>query len=104
MKMGSATWEIEEMQRLGRNLKIARIRRSLTQAELAEKMTCARGTVAAMEAGHGGTRIATIAAALYILGLSGKLGSFLADDPEGELIEATNGRKRARRVHDFSID
>ncbi len=41
--------EVETLRRLGQTLPLARLRRDLSQAELAERMGVARPTVAALE-------------------------------------------------------
>lgn len=65
------------LKRLGANLSLARRRRNLTQAMLAERLGTAVMTVRRMEAGHPGTALQYLARALQVFGELDKLGGLL---------------------------
>src|SRR3990167_7995321 len=59
----------EALRMLGDNIRVARVRRSLTQTELAQKCLVSRKTIAALEQGAQGTSIGTLFSILWSLGL-----------------------------------
>ena len=79
---------------LGQRVKLARLRRNLSQAEMAERAGVSRMTWVALEAGRGTTSIALLARALEILGYPERLAALLESDPLGEDLEAVHGRRR----------
>lgn len=89
----------EALARLGANIATARLRRRITQAELAERAGITRATLLAVEKGKPGTGIGAYAAALRVLGLHGGIAEVAA--PEGDLegiaLEAARLPERARR-------
>ena len=67
---GSPPAAVEEaLQRLGRNIRTARLRRRLPQTELAERMGVSRFVVADVERGKPTTGVAAYVGALWVLGL-----------------------------------
>lgn len=86
------------LQTLGRNIRTARLRRALTQAELAERIGVSRFAVANMERGKPTTGIATYLGALWALGLLDQLRTVAdpANDTEGVALERARAPKRAR--------
>ena len=97
----------EALQRLGRNIRTARLRRNLRQAELAERMGVSRFVVADVERGKPTTGVwrATWAHCGY-LGLLGDL-SKVADpdrDEEGKTLERARSPRRARGRRALSDD
>ena len=84
---------------LGRNIRTARLRRALTQAELAERIGVSRFVVADMERGKPGTGVAAYLGALWALGLLDQLHTVAdpASDTEGVALERARAPKRARR-------
>jgi transcriptional regulator with XRE-family HTH domain len=83
---------------LGRNLKIARLRRNLTILEVAEKIGTSRFAVADAEKGKPSTGVAVYAALLWAYGLIDQLAE-LADpgrDEEGAALALNSERLRAR--------
>ncbi|KMO17778.1 DNA-binding protein [Methylobacterium platani JCM 14648] len=99
-----STDERESLQRLGERVRLARLRRNLTQAELAERMGVRRLTVVSLEKARPGVTLSTLLKALTVLGYTDRLGDLLASDPIGEGMEMAIGRKRAGRgagVADF---
>ena len=87
------------LQSLGRNIRTARLRRALTQAELAERIGVSRFVVADMERGKPGTGVAAYLGALWALGLLDQLYAVAdpASDTEGVALERARAPKRARR-------
>lgn len=88
--------ELETLRVLGERVRLARLRRNLTQAELADRMGVRRLTVVSLEQGRPGVTLATTLKALTVLGYTERLGDLLASDPIGEDMEIATGRKRAR--------
>ena len=97
---------VAALERLGANLRIARLRRRLTQAELAERIGVSRFVVADAERGKATTGVAAYVGALWALGLADQLRS-VADpslDAEGVALEIARGGKRARRRQGLNDD
>ena len=95
----------DAIERLGRHIRTARIRRKLPQAELARKIGISRFVVADIENGKPSTAIAAYVGALWAMGLVGDMAA-LADpdrDEEGKTLERARSPKtagRARAVDD----
>jgi len=90
-----STEEIESLQRLGTRVRLARLRRNLTQVELAERMGVGRLSVINLEKGSPGVSIALVLKALYVFGYAERIGDLLAVDEIGEGMELATGRQRA---------
>lgn len=90
------TQEAEILTSLGQRLRLARLRRNLTQDNIAERAGVSRKTIVTMEAGAPGTSIAVLAKVMSILGYPERVADLLASDPLGEGMEAVSGRKRAK--------
>ena len=87
----------EALVRLGQNIRTARLRRRLPQAELARRMGVSRFAVADVERGKPTTGIAVYLGALWVLGQLGQLRE-IADpdrDEEGKTLERARSPKRA---------
>ncbi len=87
------------LRRLGRNIRIARLRRQLRIQDLAERMGVSRFTVADLEKGKPGTSASAYFGALWALGLLGDAEA-LADpdhDEEGRVLESARAPRRAAR-------
>lgn len=69
------------LNRLGQAISLARRRRHLTQADLAERIGASAHTVRRMEAGHPGTALVHFARALQVFGELKKLDQLL-DTPQ----------------------
>jgi transcriptional regulator with XRE-family HTH domain len=97
----------EALQHLGRNLRVARLRRKLRIEDIAQRIGASRLTVADLEKGKPGTAAAAYFGALWALGLLDQtLG--LADpdrDEEGKTLESarqpTQAPRRQRLDNDF---
>ena len=94
------------LERLGNNIRIARLRRLLTQAELAERIGVSRFVVAAMERGKPSTSVAAYLGALWALGLVDDMLRVAdpAGDAHGIALERARASKRARRPRSLSDD
>ncbi len=88
----------EMLERLGQNIRTARLRRRLSQEELARRIGVSRFVVADMEKGKPTTGIASYMGALWALGLHGHMRE-VADpdrDEEGKTLERARSPKTAR--------
>ena len=93
-------------QRLGENIRLARIRRRLSQEELAQACGITRKTLYALEKGAPGASVATAFTVLWKLGLLGTTAA-LADpdaDEHGKILEAARRSKRVRNPVDSDND
>ncbi|HSW03974.1 helix-turn-helix transcriptional regulator [Aquabacterium sp.] len=93
-------------QRLGGNIRVARVRRRLSQEELAQACGITRKTLYALEKGAPGATIATAFTVLWKLGLL-DTALALADpdaDEHGKILEAASRPKRVRRPVDSDND
>jgi DNA-binding XRE family transcriptional regulator len=90
------------VQRLGENVRLARVRRRLSQEELAQACGITRKTLYALEKGASGASIATAFTVLWKLGLLGTAVA-LADpdaDEHGKILEAARRPQRVRHPVD----
>jgi transcriptional regulator with XRE-family HTH domain len=90
---------------LGQRIRIARIRRGWSVAELASKAGINRNTLTALELGRSGTALGVCVAVLFVLGLDNSLEAVADPDADlhGKALEASRRPKRAgksRRVTD----
>ena len=96
-----------ELKRIGFGIKTARLRRNMSQQELADRVGASILTIRAVEAGKAGTAVGFYVQALWILGLIETLSS-VADpslDAEGLVLEgADRRRKGGRRTYRVSDD
>ncbi len=89
----------DALKRLGRNIRVARLRRMLRMEDIAARMGASRFTVADVENGKPGASMAAYAGALWALGLLDDLED-LADperDEEGKTLEGSRRPKQAPR-------
>lgn len=87
----------DALERLGRHIRTARIRRKLPQDELARRIGVSRFVVADIEKGKPGTGIAAYLGALWALGLLEDMRA-VADpdnDEEGKILERARSPKTA---------
>jgi DNA-binding XRE family transcriptional regulator len=100
MEVTSAT------RRLGENFRLARLRRRMSQEELAQSCGITRKTLYALEKGAPGATIATAFTVLWKLGLLNTAAA-LADpdaDEHGKILEAARRPKRVRHPADSNND
>lgn len=94
----------ETLERLGRNIRTARVRRKLPQKELAKRVGVSRFVVADIEKGKPSTGIAAYVGALWALGLLDDMRR-VADpdrDEEGKTLERARSPKTAGRGRTMS--
>jgi len=85
------------LNRLGRNIRTARLRRKLSREELAERIGISRYVLADIEKGKPTTAIAAYLGALWVLGLLRDMRE-VADpdrDEEGKILERARSPKTA---------
>jgi transcriptional regulator with XRE-family HTH domain len=89
----------QALQALGANLRIARLRRNLSIAEVAEKIGVGRRAVSDAERGKPSTGIVVYFAMLWSLGLLGQMADVAdpAKDAEGLTLSLTRDRQRGGR-------
>lgn len=87
------------VQRLGGNIRLARIRRRMSQEELAQACDITRKTLYALEKGNAGTTVGTVFAVLWKLGLLNTATALANPDTDehGKILEAARRPKRARQ-------
>lgn len=97
---------VERIAELGRRIRIARIRRGWSVADLADKAGINRNTLTALELGKRSTTIAVCVAVLWALGLDGSLDAAAAPDADvhGKALEASRRPTRAGRPRKASDD
>jgi ribosome-binding protein aMBF1 (putative translation factor) len=96
----------EALQRLGRDIRTARVRRRLTQEDMARRMGVSRFVVADVERGKPGTGVAAYLGALWVLGLLAQMNDVAdpAHDQEGQTLERARSPKSARGRKTLSDD
>ena len=85
------------LKQLGRNIRIARLRRKLSREQLAERIGLSRYVLADIEKGKPTTAIAAYLGALWVLGLIRDMQE-VADpdhDQEGKILERARSPKTA---------
>ena len=96
----------EQIVQLGQRIRVARIRRGWSVAELAGKAGINRNTLTALELGKPGTAIGVCFTVLWALGLDQSLDAVA--DPDGDLhgkaLEASRRPTRAGKARKASSD
>ena len=90
----------EYVAQLGQRIRIARIRRNWSVADLASKASINRNTLTALELGKAGTSVGVCFTVLWALGLDKSLGGVADPDTDlhGKALEAFRRPKRAGRL------
>lgn len=83
------------LERLGEDIRRARIRREMTLVEVAQRCFMTVPTLRKIEQGDPTVSLGAVAAALWCLGLSERLSGLLERDEIGEALE---DRRRAKSV------
>ncbi|MFM9969181.1 MAG: helix-turn-helix domain-containing protein [Burkholderiales bacterium] len=83
---------------LGHRIRMARTRRQLTIAELAEKAGINRNTLGALEKGKPGVAMSAYITCLWVMGLEGTLNAVANPDADshGKTLESARLPKRVR--------
>ena len=96
--------EEEALAKLGQRLRIARLQRNLTQADVASRAGTTRKSIVALEAGKSHIGVGLLVKVLGVLGYPSRIADLLDSDPLGEDMATVHGRKQARNndgVADF---
>ena len=75
---------------LGENIKLARLRRKLSAAQVAERANVSRKTLYSVEQGSAGVAIGNYAMVLFVLGLEKDLLKVAEDDKLGRKLQDNN--------------
>lgn len=73
---------VDQLEKLGRDLTVARKRRHLSLREMADRMMVNLKTVERMEKGDAAVGIGIVASALWILGMHRRLGDLVAPETD----------------------
>jgi transcriptional regulator with XRE-family HTH domain len=96
----------DQIARLGQRIRVARIRRGWSVADLASKAGINRNTLTALELGKPGTAVGVCVTVLWALGLDRSLNAVA--DPDGDLhgkaLEAARRPTRAGRARKVRDD
>jgi len=79
--------EQRQLQQLGERLRLARRRRRLSTAVVAQRAGIARSSLYKIEAGHPGLTMGTFMRIMAVLGLTGDLDALAADDKLGRRLQ-----------------
>ena len=96
----------EELLRLGRNIRTARMRRRLRLVDLAERIGVSRYVLSDIEKGKATTAVASYLGALWALGLLDQMNDVGSPDRDehGKALERVRSPKRARIVRALDDD
>jgi transcriptional regulator with XRE-family HTH domain len=81
---------------LGERLRLARLRRRMSLAELASRVGVTRGTLSRLEHGELSTSLGVLARALAVLGLEEDLDRLARDDELGQRLQDVRLRRPRR--------
>ena len=105
--LSTPPYEVEAaLKQLGADLRMARLRRNITLAEVAERIGVSREVVGEAEHGKPSTSVVVYAGLLWAYGLTDRLGSAAdaAADEEGLRLASLRERRRARTVRPLDDD
>lgn len=90
---------VEQMKILGKNLKRARVRRSMTQQELADRVFVSRQLIAKIEKGNPSVSLGVLANVLWCFGLQEDFSkiAYPDSDEHGKMLEERELRSRVRK-------
>ena len=97
---------VDALERLGRNIRTARLRRRMPQQQLAKRVGVSRFVVADIERGKPTSGVAVYMGALWALGLLAQMRD-VADpdhDEEGKILERARSPRTARPRRSLSDD
>lgn len=97
---------LSQLTRIGHGIKTARLRRRMTQEQLAERVDTSWHTIRRIERGKPTTGIGLYLRAMWVLGIFEEV-RFLADpvrDREGLILEEARRGDRARQIVKLSRD
>lgn len=79
--------QVRLLHEVGENLRLARLRRDLSAAQVAERAGIARLTLTKLEQGDGGSSLANLLKVLFALSLENDLHAVAKDDPMGRRLQ-----------------
>lgn len=85
------------LQMLGHDINLARRARRFSMEDMAQRMGCSRSTLHRLEKGDAGTSLNTLARALQVLGMLGKL-SEIVDQPNDDIGLLLNRQTLPKRI------
>ena len=90
---------LKAIKRLGQDMRIARLKRRYTQADMSKKMGVSIGTVKRLESGDPGVSIGSLVMAFEVFGCMDNIESMLAEhnDPIGMMMTRKELPKRIRK-------
>ncbi|MFC3337806.1 helix-turn-helix domain-containing protein [Paracandidimonas soli] len=105
-KFDTPTQVVEQVAQLGQRIRIARIRRGWSVADLASKAGINRNTLTALELGRPGTAVGVCFTVLWALGLEQTLNSIADPDSDlhGKSLEAARRPMRASKPRKTAED
>lgn len=86
----------QKMQVVGEQIRLARLRRNLSVAQVAERATCSPLTVSRIEKGTPTVAIGIYVRVLYALQLDDDILRLAQEDPLGRTLQDLNQKTRAR--------
>lgn len=89
---------ISKMQIVGEQIKLARLRRNLSIAQVAERATCSELTVSRVEKGLPTVSIGIYLRVLYALQLDGDILLLAKEDKNGQSLQDLSLKQRERSV------
>ena len=75
------------IKQLGENIKLARLRRDYSMAQVSERAGISRSTLSKLESGNPGVTLDTLVKVMFILGLQDEVASIAALDTMGRNIQ-----------------
>ncbi len=105
-KFDTPTQVVEQVAQLGQRIRIARIRRGWSVADLASKAGINRNTLTALELGRPGTAVGVCFTVLWALGLEQTLNGIADPDSDlhGKSLEAARRPMRAGKPRKAAED
>jgi len=96
----------DQVTRLGRRIRVARLRRGWSVADLAGRAGISRNTLTALEFGKPGTAVGACFTVLWVLGLDKSLDAIAHPDSDlhGKALEASRRPTRAGKARKASLD
>src|SRR6266478_1220435 len=100
---------VDQLQKLGHDLAVARKRRHLSLREMADRMMVNLKTVQRMEKGAPAVGIGIVAAALWILGMHRRLGDLVSPETDATGLQEEirnlprDFRKTKHRTHNYDF-
>ena len=83
---------------VGQNLKLARLRRSLSASQVAERADISRSTLHLLEKGDPGASLGNLLRVMAALGLEGDLNLLAADDVLGRKLQDAGLKRPGKRA------